>query len=184
MVGDVAYAVLLRGINVGGKNKVPMADLRRELEAAGFDNVRTYIQSGNVLVESTLSAKKVQDVVEALLPKAFRLDTEIVRVLVLTRDQLQEIVDDAPNGFGREPDKYHYDVVFYMGVGPDEVMETVAVNPDVDTAVAGDSALYFRRLSALRTKSRMSKIVGTPVYKSLTIRNWNTTTKMLEMLDD
>jgi uncharacterized protein (DUF1697 family) len=179
------YVVLLRGINVGGKNKVPMATLRAALADAGFENVRTYIQSGNVLLESRKAAPTLKREIESLLAQEFDLDPIANAVLVLARDDLAEVIDDAPAGFGSEPDRYHYDVVFYLGeVGPDAVMAKVAVNPDVDTAVAGDRALYFRRLSSLRAKSRMSKLVGTPVYRSLTIRNWRTATRLLEMLDD
>lgn len=180
----MTYAVLLRGINVGGKNKVPMADLRAFLAAAGHGNVRTYIQSGNALLDSDQSCEVVQRQIEEGLPTAFRLDSELVKALVLTRDEYAEVVGDAPPGFGSEPDTFHYDVAFYLGVGPDEVMEQVDLHPDVDTAVAGDRALYFRRVSALRTRSRMNRIASAPVYKSLTIRNWNTTTKLLEMLGD
>jgi uncharacterized protein (DUF1697 family) len=66
-----AYLVLLRGINVGGRNKVPMADLRAVLEDLGFSNVSTYIASGNVLLDSDLSAAKVASKIEDALPKAF-----------------------------------------------------------------------------------------------------------------
>lgn len=181
----MTFVVLLRGINVGGKNKVPMAGLRTFLEDAGFTNVRTYIQSGNVLLDSTEPAGAVQQVVEEGLPTAFALDSALVRALVLSADELAEIVADAPDGFGTEPDTYHYDVCFFFGdVTPEAVMEKVSLHPEVDTAVAGDRALYFRRLSALRTKSRMSKLISTPGYQSLTIRNWNTTTRLLAMLDD
>ena len=58
------YLVLLRGINVGGKNKLPMADLRAELERLGFENVSTYIASGNVLLDSKLGAAKVAETIE------------------------------------------------------------------------------------------------------------------------
>ena len=68
-----AYLVLLRGINVGGRNKVPMAELRSVLEDLGFDNVSTYIASGNVFLDSDLSAAKVASKIEAALPKAFKL---------------------------------------------------------------------------------------------------------------
>lgn len=181
----MTFVVLLRGINVGGKNKVPMARLRTFLQDAGFTNVRTYIQSGNVLLDSTQSAGTVRQVIEEGLPKAFALDSALVKVLVLTHDELAKIVADAPEGFGTEPDTYHYDVCFFMGdVTPDDVLGRVSLHPEVDTAVAGDRALYFRRLSALRTKSRMNKLVSTPVYQSLTIRNWNTTTRLLATLDD
>ena len=78
------YLVLLRGINVGGKNKVPMAELRSMLEGLGFENVSTYIASGNVFLDAKESAKTVAGKIEAALPKTFKLDTALVRVVVLT----------------------------------------------------------------------------------------------------
>jgi uncharacterized protein (DUF1697 family) len=63
-------------------------------------------------------------------------------------------------------------------------MKVVDLRDGVDSAWAGRGVVYFQRLSARRTQSRMSKIVGTPEYSSMTIRNWRTTTKLLAMLDE
>ena len=94
------YLALLRGINVGGKNRVPMLELKTYLEELGYQNVRTYIASGNVLFESTKSAPELTKEIETLLPKKFSLDSELIKVLVLSRDQLQAVVDNKPQGFG------------------------------------------------------------------------------------
>ncbi len=177
-----AYLILLRGINVGGKNKVPMAELRTCLEELGFSHVSTYIASGNVILESDDPPHDVQARIEAALPVAFRLDSELVKVLALCRDEFQSVVDNRPAGFGEQPEKHHSDAIFLMGV---EVAEALAVfdpRKGVDEVWPGDGVIYSQRLSAQRTKSRLSKIVGTPVYKSMTIRSWNTTTKLLELL--
>src|SRR5688500_19205796 len=111
-----AYLVLLRGINVGGKNKVPMAELRSLLERLGFESVSTYIASGNVFLDSDLSASKVAGKIEAALPKAFKLDTELLRVAVLTKGELEAVVKNRPKRFGEEPTKYHSDAIFLMGI--------------------------------------------------------------------
>src|SRR6476619_2938181 len=110
------YLILIRGINVGGKNKVSMAGLKKCLEALGFSDVTTYIASGNVIVKSDKGAAAVKAQVEEALPKNFKLDSEIIRVLVLTRKQLQAVIDHKPEGFGEEPGKYHSDVIFLMGI--------------------------------------------------------------------
>jgi len=177
------YLVLFRGINVGGRNKVPMAAVREHLEA-DFTNVRTYIQSGNVVLDSDLTADEVAAHVDAGLPSAFALDSELVRVLVLDADAYREVVAAAPKGFGAEPDVYRYDVVLYMGVTADEVEPFIVINPEVDEVLIGERAVYHRRITALATRSRLNKIIGSPVYPSLTIRNWNTTLKLAAMLDE
>jgi len=79
------YLVLLRGINVGGRNKVPMAALRELLESHGHTNVSTYIASGNVILSSDRSAGAIKREIEAELPKAFRLDSDLIAALVLSR---------------------------------------------------------------------------------------------------
>jgi len=98
------YLVLLRGINVGGKNKVPMALLRQLLEELGYSNVATYIASGNVILSSDRSPGAIKRQIEAALPKAFRLDSELIAALVLSRAQLLAVVNRKPEGFGAHPE--------------------------------------------------------------------------------
>ncbi len=176
------YIALIRGINVGGKNKVPMAGLRKCLEELGFTNVSTYIASGNVIFESGKRPDAIKAQIEQALPMHFKLDSEIIKVLVLSRTQIEAVINNKPEGFGEQPDKYHSDAIFLMEIDLDKAMLIFNPREGVDEVWPGDGVIYSQRLSAQRTKSRLSKIVATPVYKSMTIRNWNTTTKLLELL--
>lgn len=178
------YVVLLRGINVGGKNKVPMASLKKCLEELGFSNVSTYIASGNVILESKKPADKVKSQIEKALPTSFKLDSELIKVLVLTRKQLQAIIDHKPKRFGEEPQKYHSDAIFLMGIDAAKAMLLFDPREGVDKIWPGEGVIYSQRLSSERTKSRLNKVMGTPAYKSMTIRNWSTTTKLLEILEN
>ena len=178
------YVILLRGINVGGKNKVPMTALKKYLEEQGFSHVSTYIASGNVIVESNKSSQAVQTEIEQTLPKAFKLDSKIVKVLALSRQQLQAVINNKPEGFGEQPDKYYSDAIFLMGIDSVQAMPLFSPREGVDKVWPGKGVVYSQRLGALRTKSRLSKIVGTPLYKSMTIRSWNTTTKLLKLLEE
>jgi len=175
------YVALLRGINVGGKNLIKMSSLRECLLALGYANVTTYIASGNVLLESAKKADAVAAEIETTLPVKFRLHSELVRVLILSGKQLQAVIDNRPPGFGDEPDKYHSDAIFVMGIKAAEAMKVFAPREGVDKVWPGKGVIYSQRLSAQRTKSRLNKIVGTPVYSSMTIRNWATTTKLAEL---
>ena len=177
------FLVLLRGINVGGKNKVAMAELKKCLEGLGFVDVSTYIVSGNVILSSDRDADETAARIEAALPKAFPLDSELIKVLVLTRDRLQAVVDDRPKGFGDQPGKYHSDVIFLIGIEAAEAMPIFNPREGVDRVWPGNGVVYSERLSAQRTKSRLSSMMASPLYKSMTIRNWNTTVKLLEMLN-
>jgi uncharacterized protein (DUF1697 family) len=178
------YVILLRGINVGGKNKVPMADLRKRLEDLGFSNVSTYIASGNVILDSPKRPDEIQAQIEKALIESFRLDSELIKVLVLSRSQLQAVIDNKPEGFGEQPQKYHSDAIFLMGIDADQAMAVFDPREGVDMVWPGDGVIYSQRLSAERTKSRLGRIVGTPPYKSMTIRSWNTTTKLLKILKE
>jgi uncharacterized protein (DUF1697 family) len=177
-----SYAVLIRGINVGGKNMVAMAALKQCLETMGFTDVVTYIASGNVIVRSNKSAAVVKSLIEEALPKNFRLDSELIKVLVLDSTQLQTVIDSKPKGFGDQPDKYHSDAVFLIDISVADAMKVFSPKEGVDTVWSGKGVIYSQRLSELRTKSRLSKIVGTAAYKSMTIRNWNTTLKLLALI--
>jgi uncharacterized protein (DUF1697 family) len=176
------YVVLLRGINVGGKNIITMAGLKKYLEEMGFPYVSTYIASGNVILESDKSADEIQAQLEKTLPESFKFDDKQIKVLVLTGNQLQTIIDNKPEGFGEQPEKYHSDAIFLIGI--DSAFATQLFNPreGVDKVWGGDGVIYSQRLSSQRTKSRLSRIMATQAYKSMTIRNWNTVTKLLEIL--
>ena len=180
-----SYAILLRGVNVGGKNKVPMAELKKCLEQLGYNSVRTYIASGNVIVRSDKSPSLIKKEVEAELPKRFKLDSNLVKILVLSHAQLKAIIDNRPKGFGDQPDTYHSDAIFLMeDLSTDNALAIFDPRDGVDTIWPGSSVIYSQRVSALRTKSRLAKIIGTPIYQSMTIRNWNTTVKVLHLLDE
>ena len=178
------YIALLRGINVGGKNIIKMTELRDCLEKAGFSNVSTYIASGNVLFDSNDGLLKVENRLDAALEKTFGYKGPTV---VLSAKDFKSIIDEAPKGFGTEPEKYHSDVIFLkLPTKPNEVLKDmldIKIKEGVDTAAAGSKALYFTRLSALRTKSRLSKVMGLPSYQTMTIRTWNTATKLQALLE-
>jgi uncharacterized protein (DUF1697 family) len=177
------YLALLRGINVGGKNKVPMAELKACFEELGCENVRTYIASGNVMFESNKSSAELAEEIQEALPERFSLDSELVKILVLSHDQLQKVIDQAPKGFGTEPSKYHSDTIFLMGISSDEAIKIFNPREGVDRVWQGDLAIYSQRLSAQRTRSRLSKIVSSHLYKEMTIRSWDTTARLLELMN-
>jgi uncharacterized protein (DUF1697 family) len=159
-----------------------MAELRKLLESLGFENVSTYIASGNVFLDSDLSASKVASKIEAALPKAFKLDAELIKVAVLTKGELEAVVKNRPKGLGAEPSKYHSDAIFLMGIGAGEAMAVFSPREGVDKVWPGKGVIYSQRLSAERTKSRLNRIMASPLYKSMTIRSWQTTTALLDLM--
>ncbi len=176
------YLVLFRGINVGGKNKVPMVELRALLTDLGCRNVRTYIQSGNAILQSELKAETIARRIEEAMPGRFTLDTSVIRVLVLSRAELEAAIDKRPKGFGDQPDTYHSDAIFLMGVDAAEAMPAFSPKEGVDVVWPGDGLIYTQRLSAQRTRSRLNRVMSSPLYKSMTIRSWQTTSALMDIV--
>jgi uncharacterized protein (DUF1697 family) len=176
------YVALLRGINVGGKNLIKMPALKACFEANAFEDVVTYIQSGNVLFASPETrAAELTRRIEAMLAETFGYQATVV---VRNRKQMRAVVERAPGGFGAEPTRYRYDVIFLKEPLTAKVaMKSVPTKAGVDEAHAGTGVLYFSRLIAKATQSRLNKIMASPIYPSVTIRNWNTTTKLLRMME-
>ncbi len=176
------YLALLRGINVGGNNIIRMVDLKASFEAMGFSAVVTYIQSGNVIFDSAeTNRQKLITLIEQHLSERFSFKA---RIVLVTRAQLENAVRKAPEAFGEAPDLYRYDVIFLKEpLLPAEAMQSVTVREGVDTAYAGEDVLYFSRLISRATQSYLSKLILMPVYKNMSIRNWNTTTKVLTLMN-
>lgn len=177
------YLALLRGINVGGRNIIKMAELKACFEAEGFGSVSTYIQSGNV-VFTTAGAQSatLTSQIEKMLRAAFDYQANVV---LRTHRQMQTVVSEAPDGFGERPKLYRYDVVFLKApLTAETAMQSVRTRAGVDEAYTGRGVLYFSRLTSRAAQSRLSRLVSMPVYQSMTIRNWNTTTKLLRRMEE
>ncbi|MGI8616247.1 MAG: DUF1697 domain-containing protein [Actinomycetota bacterium] len=177
------YVALLRGINVGGKNAIPMAGLKSCFEENGFDDVRTYIQSGNVIFSSSVSTQaELTKVIERMLRTTFaHYDANVV---LRSRSQMRAVVERAPKGFGTQPTLYRYDVVFPKPpLTATKAMRDVSMKEGVDRGWAANGVLYFSRLTSRATQSRLNRVASLPTYKNMTIRSWNTTTKLVQLLD-
>lgn len=182
-MADTQYLALLRGINVGGGNIIKMTDLKACFEKSKLENVATYIQSGNVLFETaeTDRAKLVRKLEQAL-SKTF--SPYQARIVVCSHAQLKRVAREAPKGFGSQPQTYRYDVIYLREpLTASEAMRHVSLKPGVDEGFVGPDVLYFSRLTARASQSHLTRIMGLPVYQDMTIRNWNTTTKLLARMD-
>lgn len=180
---DETYLALLRGINVGGKNIIKMADLRNCFEAEDFRDVVTYIQSGNVIFRSpSTGLRTLTKRVERVLSAAFDYEASVV---MRSRKQMRAVVSDAPAGFGERPETYRYDVIFLKApLTASAAMEGVPTRSGVDESWAGSGVLYFSRRIDQASRSYLSRLASMPVYQRVTVRNWNTTTRLLELMNE
>ncbi len=179
---DTQYLALLRGINVGGNNIIKMVDLKACFESIGLDDVVTYIQSGNVLFKSNeLDIAKLTSKVELELSKRFSYQSKVV---IVSQDRLEFIVKNVPIGFGQSPDEYRYDVMFIKEpLTVDEAFNNIKLKDGVDNAYKGQDVLYTTKLICRATQSHLTKLISMPMYQNMTIRNWNTTTKVFELMN-
>ena len=177
------YLALLRGINVGGKNIIKMADLKTCFEANGFGNVATYIQSGNVLFTAPeTDPASLVGKIEAALSNTF--PGYKARIMLRSYEKLNQIARNAPQGFGDQPKEYRYDVLYLREpLTAREALEGIPIKTGVDEVSAGPGVLYFSRLIAKASQSHLTRIVSLPIYQEMTIRNWNTTCKILALMD-
>jgi uncharacterized protein (DUF1697 family) len=170
-----SYLALLRGINVGGKNLVRMTDLRAAFESMGFDDVATYIQTGNVFFDAPRQKRAdLADRIEAELQAELHAP---LKVVLLTKQQLEGVIDGAPKGFGGPEHKC--DVIFLRSpLTAAKAFPLLEKREGVDSAWKGSGVLYFSRLAAKASGSRLSRVVALPEYQDMTIRSWSTVTKL------
>lgn len=172
------YIALLRGINVGGRNKVPMAALRDTCESIGCAEVATYIQSGNVVLTSPLDAPKLRAGLEAAIAEQLGVSPVVV---VRTHRQLADVV--AGNPFAAaDPDHLH---VAFLSETPDagQVAGLAELDhPPEEVAVRGDEA-YFHLPNGLG-RAKIPELFGRRVKTPATVRNWRTVNKLLQMSSD
>jgi uncharacterized protein (DUF1697 family) len=180
VAAGLRYLALLRGVNVGGKNPVRMADLRDTFEGMGFDDVATHIASGNVLFRAPRQRRdELATRIESELSRRF--GTEL-RAVLLTDGQLRGVVEGAPRGFGAETESC--DVIFVRKpLTAAKTFAAIETKEGVDRAWRGTGVVYFSRLAARASSSRISRFAMRPEYQNVTIRSWSTTRKLLAVMD-
>jgi uncharacterized protein (DUF1697 family) len=173
------HVLLLRGINVGGNNKIGMAALRSALEAAGFTSVKTYLQSGNVVVtSSSASPATVGREAEQVISDAFGLS---IKVVVRSRKQIEKVIAGDPYGdLVDNPSRYF---VTFLDPAPDAAklahLDPAAFEPE-RFVLAGDT-LYLWYPEGSRNSPLEKAITKAKLNVTATARNWNTVNKLLEL---
>lgn len=173
------FIALLRGINVGGKNKVAMPELRACFEEAGFTNVTTYINSGNVLFETTHTDRvKLVAVCEEAIEKRFGFR---IVCAVVSAPELKEALKQAPAWWG-SGDAKHNAIFVIAPKTVDEIMAEVGeAKPEYEKVAAYHPVIFWSAPLKTFGRTRYSTIVGTSAYQFVTIRNANTTRKLDEL---
>lgn len=174
------YVALLRGVNVGGANKVSMAELRNVFETEGMTAVDSYINSGNIIFSTEMQHRaELVSLLESSLKEHTGLDID---VQLRNEDELAAVVEAIPQEW-KNDDSMKCDVVFLQpDVDRAETLEELMPRPGIEDALYIPGVIVWRVDRKDATRSRLTRIVGTPLYGRVTVRNCNTTRKLLELL--
>ncbi|RTQ90821.1 DUF1697 domain-containing protein [Lysinibacillus telephonicus] len=175
------YVALLRGINVGGNNKIDMKLLKQTFEQAGMNDVVTYINTGNIIFSYNGRSKpELSRILEEAIHNDFGLQ---IKVVVLSIDDVREIINAIPDTWKNDKDMSS-DVMFLWDEIDDEsVLENLVIKPNIDTVKYVPGAILWSVAKENVTKSGKSKIIGSKIYKQVTVRNVNTARKIFELME-
>lgn len=170
------YVVLLRGVTPSGKNRVPMADLRAALSNAGLMDVKTYIQSGNVVAKSRLDQLSIQSLVHEVIAREIGAD---ITVIARTHDQLTRVLEGNPFPLNAAPHTY-FSVLATRPAAPlAEALRRMDFSPD--SVRVTDDTVY----TLYATKHSDSKFNNNFFERKLkvtaTTRNFNTMSRLVEL---
>jgi uncharacterized protein (DUF1697 family) len=178
VASKTSQILLLRGINLGSHKRVSMPDLRALLQEAGFDDVRTYVQSGNVVLSSRAAPAKVGAKAERAIAERLGFDVDVI---VRTGDELAEVVARNPLAeVAVDPKRYQ---VSFLESEPDPaVLERIAsLKAEPERLVAIGRELYAWHPEGIGRSKLWNKLAGTGLGVRATARNWTTVTTLLEM---
>lgn len=175
------YVALLRGINVGGNNKVPMSELKTCVEELGFENVSTYINSGNVIFE----ADKTKESDLALkIEKAIHVHFGFpVQVVVRSQKNIEKVAKTIPEDW--ENDIHKTDILFLWDeYASKKSLRLIEPKEGIDNLIYTNGAIVWNLDRKNYSKSAMNRFIGTELYKNMTARNVNTVRKLFDLMKD
>lgn len=177
----VKYIALLRGVNVGGNNKISMPELKAAFEGQGFSNVATYINSGNILFDSDLDETAVRDCCERLIEASFGLK---IKVCVLLGDELIDALNNAPDWWNVDAGSKHNAIFIIWPMTAEQIcVEVGDAKPEYEKVAHYGKVIFWSAPLATFSRTRWSKIAQTKgAYEHITIRNANTTLKLAELV--
>ncbi|MFM9279703.1 DUF1697 domain-containing protein [Paenibacillus jiagnxiensis] len=175
------YIALLRGINVGGNNKVDMKLLKQTFEKAGMKHVTTYINSGNIIFSSEgMSHQELADKLEQGISADFGLN---IRVLIRNLPEIREVMKVLPEHWTNDA-QMKGDVLFLWDeINDRSVLDQIPINPEIDTVLFASGVILYSVSKANASRSGLIKLVGTKLYKHMTVRNVNTTRKIHQLME-
>lgn len=176
----MVFVALLRGINVGGNNKIDMKQLKRTFEGIGLSDVATYINTGNIIfTDGARSAQELSGKLEEAIAAGFGLT---IKVMVRTLDEIKGIMDKLPDHWTNDTNMKSDVLYLWDEINDESVLEKLTFKPEVDRVIYVHGAILWSYDRDNAGKSGMNKIIGTKVYQQTTVRNVNTARKIYELM--
>ena len=177
----IDYLILIRGINVGGKNVIKMDDLKRIFVNMHFTDIQIYIQTGNIFFKDhRKDKKKLIEIIEKTLSENMKNE---IKIAILTLSELENAVKNVPDGFGEENEKYKYDIMFLLKpLTTKIIMEEIKTIKNEDKIFEGENVFYVIRSSKKLTGSYIAQIVNK--WKNVTVRNFKVTKELYNIMKE
>lgn len=176
----IEYIALLRAVNVGGKNKVTMSILKQEMQTKGFQNVITYINSGNILFDSEFSKEHNTDILRSIIKDSFNLDIDVI--IVSTKD-LEESLSFVPVWWHDGNKEVVHNALFLFDPKTRDEMLEYTQNYDsyIESIFIYEDMIFWSANRPSYTKTKLGKLGSTRLCQNMTIRNSNTVHRLIEL---
>lgn len=177
------YVALLRGVNVGGNNKIAMPELKAAFEHKGFKNIVTYINSGNILFDSDLELQEAKEACESLIETGFGLK---ILVGVISSADLIEALEHAPDWWNNGEDSKHNAIFVISPATAEKVCASAGEGkPEYESVDYYGNVIFWSAPIKTFSHTRWSKVVtNKAVYNQITIRNANTALKLAALVKE
>ncbi|MCU9612897.1 DUF1697 domain-containing protein [Caldibacillus lycopersici] len=176
----MVYVALLRGINVGGKNKIDMKLLKKTFERVQMKDVITYINTGNIIFTSGENSKKViGNMLEQAISEDFGLN---IKVVVRSLEEYKQVILSLPESWTNDGQQKSDVLFLWDEIDDDSILDKLTIKEEIDTVKYVPGAIIWSVSRENVTKSGMKNIVGSKIYHQVTVRNVNTTRKIYELM--
>lgn len=175
------YIALLRGINISGKNKIAMSELKKEFTNLGYKEVTTYLNSGNVVFESNINDKNaIKNDIQLMIKNKFKFD---IPIYVITSQELEELISHSPEWWGKDNKEIYDNIIFIIPPATyDKVYNKIGSPNEYEKVQEYKNNIFWSfDLKNYRKSNWWSKTASTEISNSITIRTANTMKKILEI---
>ena len=179
LYSDVKYVALLRGVNVGDKRRVEMARLRETLVSMGFDNVSTYINSGNALFSSESPPDPTE--IRRVLEDIFQCD---IPLLIYSEDEILQIAHSIPVQWHNDTEQKTDVLYLFDEIDALTLVDILSAKPEIESCIHVDRAIIYTISRKNQSKGSLLRIAGTVAYRQVTIRNATTARKLADLITD